>query len=236
MMVKSPSSPALARVKDQWDGPGSVNYAGTEPKRRSWRPPQWNGKRGIAVGHEMKESCGICFETAVKPNKTRCCGQLFCFQHLSDWLSSHGSDGRCPTCRVPCSLEHDTIYLHPPPRILAPRPNRRRSTSAGRSRRPAGAAPQHRPSSPEPSSSTTYDSSASSSSDSEHTTVRGRRQTAPALLPPLGLSLSVPMHAASSEQLLLSPISQQPEDVLLRGAARALTLVGGALVLGALLY
>ena len=66
--------------------------------------------------------------------------------------------------------------------------------------------------------------------------MRGRRQTAPALLPPLGLSLSVAMHAASSAQLLLSSISQQPEDVLLRGDARALMLVGGALVLGALLY
>jgi hypothetical protein len=30
------------------------------------------------------------------------------------WLSASCSDGRCPTCRVPLSLETDTISLHPP--------------------------------------------------------------------------------------------------------------------------
>lgn len=68
------------------------------------RPPSWNGKKGITTGRGMRDVCGIwcvgysvpflplayrhlirhSFESAVKPNKSRCCGQLFCFQHLSD--------------------------------------------------------------------------------------------------------------------------------------------------------
>ncbi|KAH9047662.1 hypothetical protein EDB84DRAFT_439329 [Lactarius hengduanensis] len=48
------------------------------------RPLSWNGKNGISTGRGMRDVCGICFESAVKPNKSRCCGQLFCYQHLSD--------------------------------------------------------------------------------------------------------------------------------------------------------
>jgi hypothetical protein len=107
------------------------------------RPSGWNGKKGITTGRGMRNVCGICFESAVKPNKSRCCGQLFCFQHLSDWLSASGSDGRCPTCRVPLSLEADTICLHPPAKpkpsavsfLLPPIPPKRRSISGLRSRR-----------------------------------------------------------------------------------------------------
>ncbi|KAI9443351.1 hypothetical protein H4582DRAFT_2072408 [Lactarius indigo] len=83
------------------------------------------------------------FESAVKPNKSRCCGQLFCYQHLSDWLSATGSDGRCPTCRVPLSLETDTIFLHPPVKKKLPSvsflptqpPSHRRSSASPWSRR-----------------------------------------------------------------------------------------------------
>lgn len=96
----------------------------------------------------------------MKPNKSRCCGQLFCFQHLSDvslgiiileidietrwqWLSATCSDGRCPTCRVPLSIEADTISLHPPAKpkpsavsfLPPPIPPKRRSPSGLRSRR-----------------------------------------------------------------------------------------------------
>ncbi|THH20596.1 hypothetical protein EW146_g805 [Bondarzewia mesenterica] len=211
------SSSELDSRKDRWEVSGAGKLSGTEPRRRSW-----NGKKGIVVGKEMKDSCGICFEPAVKPNKTRCCDQLFCFQHLSDWLSAHESDGRCPTCRVPCSLEDDTINLHPPPRLFA---SKRHSNSAMRVRREG--LPFRSSSSPELSSSTMYDST-SSSSDSERNVARTR--IAP-------VTQQRQQQKLWSEQSPLSPSPQQKQSEanLLRGAARALTLVGGALVLTALL-
>lgn len=41
--------------------------------------------------------CAICFESAVHPHRTLCCGTLFCLEHISDWMER---DTHCPTCRV----------------------------------------------------------------------------------------------------------------------------------------
>jgi len=212
---RSPSTPTLDRVKDQWEQSGTAN-GGTQAKR-NWKPLSWNGRRGIVVGKEMKDSCGICFETAVKPNKTRCCGQLFCFQHLSDWLSAPESDGRCPTCRVTCSLEADTICLHPPTKIFTTRPNRRRSIGMMRPHRLGGASVQHNrsPSLDSPSSSSYESSSSSATSDSETSDTSAHRQTV--VLEPRSLPHSL------------------WESFLVHDFGRVLSLLGCALVLGALL-
>ncbi|KAJ7288612.1 hypothetical protein C8J57DRAFT_1707023 [Mycena rebaudengoi] len=44
--------------------------------------------------------CGICFEYAVAPIRTRCCEHLFCAEHITAWLHGPASDGRCPSCRT----------------------------------------------------------------------------------------------------------------------------------------
>ncbi|TEB27757.1 hypothetical protein FA13DRAFT_855737 [Coprinellus micaceus] len=48
----------------------------TQVSRRSSRSaPQWD---------ETDRDCGICFEYAVRPARTVCCGKLFCQEHLED--------------------------------------------------------------------------------------------------------------------------------------------------------
>ncbi|KAN0123552.1 hypothetical protein V8E52_002884 [Russula decolorans] len=191
------------------------------------RPPGWNGKKGITTGRGMRDVCGICFESAVKPNKSRCCGQLFCFQHLSDWLSAACSDGRCPTCRVPLSLEADTICLHPPAKpkasavsFLPPSiPPKRRSPSSLRSRRFV-IGPRHSSSSSGSSSSQEQDSdigSSPSTSESEDSAV-----------------------PKSSDALSIQPKYESMSDMVfdlipLRAFGSLLSLVGAALVVGTLL-
>ncbi|KAJ3715195.1 hypothetical protein C8R42DRAFT_726125 [Lentinula raphanica] len=56
--------------------------------------------------------CGICFDSAVRPSRTKCCGKIFCEEHLHDWL--YGSSNHCPACASKCYLATDTISLAPP--------------------------------------------------------------------------------------------------------------------------
>jgi hypothetical protein len=169
------------------------------------------------------------FESAVKPNKSRCCGQLFCYQHLSDWLSAAGSDGRCPTCRVPLSLETDTIFLHPPAKKLpavrflpALPPSHKRSPTSSWPRRLA-LVPRRTSSSSGlssgSSSSQEYDSDAGSSSTSESegdTALKHSRV------------LSIPSRYESVAHLM-------SDLVPLREFGSFLSLLGCALVIGTLL-
>jgi len=189
------------------------------------RPQGWNGKKGITTGRAMRDVCGICFESAMKPNKSRCCGQLFCFQHLSDWLSAAGSDGRCPTCRVPLSIETDTISLHPPAKpklstvkfLPAPLTPSRRSPTSPWSRRLLLS--RHSPSSSSSGSSQEQDSDVGSSSTSESE------------------DGTVPKHSrAPSIQPKYESVSDLMSDLVpLREFGSLLSLVGCALVVGTLL-
>jgi len=176
----------------------------------------------------MRDVCGICFESAVKPNKSRCCGQLFCYQHLSDWLSAAGSDGRCPTCRVPLSLDADTIFLHPPVKKLpvvsfrlAPPPSHRRSPTSPWPRRFA-LIPRRSSSSGLSSSSSSspeYDSDVGSESTSESEGDSALRHSR---------VLSIPSRYESVAHLM-------SDLVPLREFGSLLSLVGCALVIGTLL-
>ncbi|VDB88542.1 unnamed protein product [Peniophora sp. CBMAI 1063] len=67
----------------------------------------------------LKESCGICFEsTAMRnPDVARCCLQMFCHEHLADWLKR---DSRCPACGEPLTLERGTVALRAPTRTAKP--------------------------------------------------------------------------------------------------------------------
>ncbi|KAJ7456241.1 hypothetical protein B0H11DRAFT_2200162 [Mycena galericulata] len=74
------------------------------PKRpvpyRAFRPPR-SGSTQKATEREAERDCGICFERAVSPVRTRCCVHLFCAEHIAQWLDGPSADGRCPSCRAP---------------------------------------------------------------------------------------------------------------------------------------
>ena len=182
----------------------------------------------------------------MKPNKSRCCGQLFCFQHLSDvslgiilpeidvetrwqWLSATCSDGRCPTCRVPLSLEADTISLHPPAKpklstvsfLPPPIPPKRRSPSSLRSRRFV-IGPRLSP------SSSSSGSSSSHEQDSDIGSSPSTSESEDGAVPKRSGALSVqPKYESMSDMM--------SDLVPLRAFGSLLSLVGAALVVGTLL-
>ncbi|KAF5335344.1 hypothetical protein D9611_011689 [Ephemerocybe angulata] len=106
--VVTPPVPAGKRTRG-----GSVSgvppVAGTRTDVRSRRPsvsqPKWD---------ENDRDCGICFEYAVRPARTICCGKVFCQEHLEDWLTGANASGLCPNCDKPCSLERDVLSLASP--------------------------------------------------------------------------------------------------------------------------
>jgi len=187
----------------------------------------------------MRNVCGICFESAVKPNKSRCCGQLFCFQHLSDWLSATCSDGRCPTCRVPLSLETDTISLHPPAKPKpsavsfspAALPPKRSSPSSVRSRRFI-LSPRSTPS----DSSASSGSSSSHEQDSDVGSSSSTSESEDGAVPKRGRALSSSSSPPPSVQPKYESVSDMMSDLApLREFGSLLSLVGCALVVGTLL-
>lgn len=105
-------------------------------------------KQPVMKKWDVDRECGICFELAVTPRRTRCCGNLFCSEHLIDWL---GGDvdiaGSCPSCQTMCSISADTISLASPPKPTATRsysqstsiPNRD-AINLSNSRRPSSSA------------------------------------------------------------------------------------------------
>ncbi|KAF7342649.1 hypothetical protein MSAN_02021900 [Mycena sanguinolenta] len=97
---------------------------------RPFRPSrQAPAKSSARKRKEAERDCGICFEPAVSPVRTRCCAHLFCAEHITAWLHGPASDGCCPACRAPVSddallaLGHPALSaLHVPP--VAPPPSR----------------------------------------------------------------------------------------------------------------
>ncbi|KAF9445462.1 hypothetical protein P691DRAFT_762489 [Macrolepiota fuliginosa MF-IS2] len=61
----------------------------------------------------VDRDCGICFEYAVRPSRTLCCGNIFCSEHITDWLHGPSSDGRCPSCSAPCSTSNIISLVAP---------------------------------------------------------------------------------------------------------------------------
>ncbi|TFK34170.1 hypothetical protein BDQ12DRAFT_375673 [Crucibulum laeve] len=151
------------------------------PRRRSWR------STGSALARESNNSaissttspkksrqsaadrdCGICFEYAVSPCRTLCCGKMFCKEHIVDWLHGPSSDGRCPACEKPCSVDRGVLSLASP--ALLPTTgvngNRRDSVMTERTRIPSRSLATRRMS----TTSTGSSSSASSSNSSNSAT------------------------------------------------------------------
>ncbi|KAJ7443643.1 hypothetical protein B0H11DRAFT_2291498 [Mycena galericulata] len=67
---------------------------------RAFRPPR-SGSTRKTTEREAERECGICFELAVSPVRTRCCLHLFCGEHIAQWLDGPSADGCCPSCRAP---------------------------------------------------------------------------------------------------------------------------------------
>lgn len=143
------------------------------------------------------------------------------------WLSASCSDGRCPTCRVPLSLEVDTICLHSPAKpkpsavsfLPPPIPPKRRSPSSLRSRRFV-ISPRHSASSSGSSSSQEQDSDVGSSPSTS--------ESEDGAIPQRSGALSVrPKYESMSDMV--------SDLVPLRAFGSLLSLVGAALVIGTLL-
>ncbi|KIM41150.1 hypothetical protein M413DRAFT_28215 [Hebeloma cylindrosporum] len=77
----------------------------------------------------VDRDCGICFEYAVVPCRTLCCGKIFCTEHLADWLHGPNAEGRCPNCENACSLEGGTLSLAPPTLLPSSQVPRKRNLS-----------------------------------------------------------------------------------------------------------
>jgi len=110
--ILEPSSAAAVASPDEWSKAGIIVNTNGPTRRRSWRSLSWlQEKHRTFVGTQVDGDCGICFETAILPARVKCCLQVFCSVHLSDWLGSEQSDGLCPSCKRPCSISRDTIPL-----------------------------------------------------------------------------------------------------------------------------
>ncbi|CAA7270685.1 unnamed protein product [Cyclocybe aegerita] len=118
-----------AAFVEQWAAAG-VAVPKVPTRRRSWQSQP--GKRSTGLKESVDRDCGICFEYAVDPCRTLCCGKIFCTEHLADWLHGPNAEGRCPNCENTCSLEGSTLSLIPPallPASQVPSHNRRHSLS-----------------------------------------------------------------------------------------------------------
>ncbi|KAH6893617.1 hypothetical protein BKA70DRAFT_1571430 [Coprinopsis sp. MPI-PUGE-AT-0042] len=62
---------------------------------------------------EADRDCGICPENAIKPCRARCCGKMFCSDHLNDWL---GTSEHSPNCNAPLTLGGDNAIMLSSPR------------------------------------------------------------------------------------------------------------------------
>ncbi|KAF8644366.1 hypothetical protein AX16_005929 [Volvariella volvacea WC 439] len=86
-----------------------------QPRQSTWTSSLSGQRKSLGARRTVADrDCGICFEVAVSPTRVLCCGKLFCGEHISDWLSGSASNGRCPCCEAPCSLERNTMSLAPP--------------------------------------------------------------------------------------------------------------------------
>ncbi|KAK7049289.1 hypothetical protein VNI00_005890 [Paramarasmius palmivorus] len=107
-----------SRPEDDWTRSGLAVHTNVPMRARNWRSSSFGEKqrKHPRLGREtVDRDCGICFEIAVSPSRTLCCGKLFCYEHICDWLHGAGSDGRCPACGTHCSVDTGVLSLAPPP-------------------------------------------------------------------------------------------------------------------------
>ncbi|KAJ3897828.1 hypothetical protein F5879DRAFT_694327 [Lentinula edodes] len=92
---------------------GDNTSASSNPKNKAkLRIRTRTSSSSLSSRFNFDRDCGICFDPAVRPSRTKCCGKVFCEEHLHDWL--HGSSNRCPACASECHPQTGTISLAPP--------------------------------------------------------------------------------------------------------------------------
>ncbi|KAK1224070.1 hypothetical protein PQX77_008400 [Marasmius sp. AFHP31] len=116
----SSESHLLSTLKDGediWRNSGIAVNTAVPMRARNWRSSSFaekQRKRPRPVRDAVDRDCGICFEFAVSPSRTLCCGKLFCMEHITHWLNCPESDGRCPSCGTLCNLENGILSLASP--------------------------------------------------------------------------------------------------------------------------
>ncbi|KAL0064842.1 hypothetical protein AAF712_008239 [Marasmius tenuissimus] len=103
--------------EDMWRKSGIAANTAVPMRARNWRSSSFaekQRKRPRPVRNTVDRDCGICFEVAVSPSRTLCCGKLFCMEHITHWLNCPESDGRCPSCGTLCNLETGILSLASP--------------------------------------------------------------------------------------------------------------------------
>jgi len=128
--------------------PNTTNFVQNLPpfhipaRRRSFRrasPVSTNRLSKYAVDRD----CGICFEYAVVPCRTLCCGKIFCTEHLADWLHGPEAEGRCPNCENACSLAGGTLSLASPTELSSSKAKRNNLALATHSSSSSTPVPPH---------------------------------------------------------------------------------------------
>ncbi|ESK93388.1 hypothetical protein Moror_1799 [Moniliophthora roreri MCA 2997] len=98
-------------TSDEWIRSGLAVHTNVPARPRTWRSNSFGEKtqrRPVIIDEVEDTDCGICFMNSVSPYRMKCCGKFFCYEHVHDWLNGPASDGRCPECCAPCSLEIDS--------------------------------------------------------------------------------------------------------------------------------
>jgi len=93
--------PSVTPTKDEWSKVGVAVNSNVPTRTRAWRSLSWSSKHRSPrfQKEEVDRDCAICFDPAINPRKTSCCGQVFCYAHLADWLKSNNN---CPACDSKC--------------------------------------------------------------------------------------------------------------------------------------
>ncbi|KAF8342422.1 hypothetical protein F5887DRAFT_975191 [Amanita rubescens] len=79
------------------------------------------------VREDYNWDCRMCLRKAVSPCRTRCCGTVFCWEHITEWLSKEESGNLCPSCDKAC------ILFPPPIETSRSSPPRSRTSSTSSS-------------------------------------------------------------------------------------------------------
>ncbi|KAF8996500.1 hypothetical protein BDQ17DRAFT_915403 [Cyathus striatus] len=114
----SASSSSYAPKKREWTIIAGNGYEEKDTTSTTATIDEWRTKETLQREREKNgkkavkdRDCGICFEYAVEPCRTLCCGKIFCREHIADWLEGPSSNGLCPACELPCSFEAGTVPL-----------------------------------------------------------------------------------------------------------------------------
>ncbi|KAJ7579770.1 hypothetical protein C8J56DRAFT_963565 [Mycena floridula] len=226
-------------IDDEWATLRAALQKHNPVTARGWKPDSFSrkSKRPVVADGD----CGICFEAAVRPHWTLCCGRIFCQEHLADWLSGPSSDQRCPSCRAPCTLTGNTLSLSSIG-FLPPRP-RHEDPVQGLIFSPPPVMTHHRTDSDEPSDSpisslsmSLTDSSTSSAYPRFSTSIRQRNSSSHLYSDFVSSALLDRFPSPAPSDGLYSPavsmfISESTFVLLSRSAGRVLSLIGLLIVM-----